>query len=266
MNNSASCLLELNTKLVRGADTGEIQRLMVRALEAGYVEDACVLMFYTRDIRGGRGERDLFKTLFCALVHHDNSLGLALQHLIPEYGSWKDVIELMGESDLPAFTIKNLTTMFIDQLRADAATEEGHPISLAAKWAPREGKAFDHLAHRLATAMFPEMKRHQMQLAAYRRLIAGLNRRLNTVETLMADGKWSSIVPWAVPEKADNLYRRAFLNLNNDNTLRLPNDPDRMTCRAHFMGHYARPSVVVDDSSRYDTVRHAVYLKTLFAD
>ena len=249
---SGSSLVDLSVKLVRGASMGEIQRLITDIIKSGDVVDACVLMFHTRDIRGGKGERILFKTMYSAVSHHYPKLAAYLHTLIPEYGSWQDVVALI-EYDMPGTASEELKKMLIAQLRADEATGEatGEAISLAAKWAPREGKSTDALARKIASDMFPSLLRRQEQMSSYRKLVAGLNRRLKTLETFMAGGNWASIDPASVPGRAGKLYSRALLNLvgttcegssishENIDTLRHPENSDRMACREHFIEHFA---------------------------
>jgi len=88
-------------------------------------------------------------------------------------------------------------------------------------------------------------------MKAYRKLVAGLNRRLDTVETHMCGGSWADIKPQSVPGRAGKVYRRALLNLTSSykpgqgliprqgQELRKPEDADRMACREHFVAHYA---------------------------
>lgn len=247
---TGSALVDLSVKLVRGADEAEIKRIfrgLVESDKAEEVADACVLMFHTRDVRGGKGERDLFKALFDELSWRCYCVAKKLKEFIPEYGSWQDVVALMSDDSTLG---GDLQEMLIAQLKKDEATEEGKGISLAAKWAPREGKSTDKAARRLAATMFPTLPR-QAQMAAYRRLVSGLNRRLKTVETFMAGGRWADIEPAAVPGRAGKLYSRALLNLVGTtkkdeviprakaNALRCPDDADRMACREHFMAHFA---------------------------
>lgn len=250
---TGSSLVDLSVKLVRGADEAEIKRIFRGLVDSDKVEeitDTCVLMFHTRDIRGGKGERDLFKALFGELSRVNTGLTQVLKGLIPEYGSWQDIVALMSDDRVDPHIQLGMKRMLIAQLRADEATEEGKSISLAAKWAPREGKSTDKEARSIAVSMFPELP-HQAQMASYRRLVAGLNRRLKTVETFMAGGRWADIEPAAVPGRAGKLYSRALLNLVGTtkkgeviprakvNALRCPDDEDRMTCRANFMAHFA---------------------------
>jgi hypothetical protein len=250
---TGSALVDLSIKLVRGADEEEIKgifRGLVDSAKAEEVADACVLMFHTRDVRGGKGERDLFKALFSELAWRSTSVASRLKEFIPEYGSWQDVVAMMSDDHVDVRIRMGLRNMVASQLREDVAKEEGKSISLAAKWAPREGKSTDKEARALATIMYPLLPRQQ-QMATYRRLVAGLNRRLKTMETFMAGGHWADIEPSAVPGRAGKLYSRALLNLVGTakkgetiphakvNTLRHPDDADRMACREHFIAHFA---------------------------
>ena len=253
--------LDLNIRLVRGADSAIVRDDLLSVLELGKsdtqaLEDAFVIAFHTRAIRGGKGERALFNTLIEGLNAEHPAITRAVADLIPGFGSWRDVFVLAEEfkgTQLGGVLLK----LAADQLRADAAKPEGESISLCAKWAPREGKHGDGQARSLALLL------HQLgggvadtkpavRMANYRRLVAGLNRRLSTVETLMSSGYWADIKPAAVPGRAGKLYTRAFLNLVNTTEkgqtltpadltkLRHPDDAGRMACREAFLTHYAR--------------------------
>lgn len=245
---TGSALLDLNIQLVRGADAAAVRAGMAAAIAAGDLKDLAVLMFHVRAVRGGKGERALFDTMFCELWRKHRKLAVALAELIPEYGSWADVTRLLMDWRIRPV----LYTMMARQLREDAAKPEGESISLAAKWAPREGKATGDVATNLAHQMFPALETHAQKMRAYRQLVAGLNRRLATMEVAMSGGQWATIKPESVPGRAGKLYSRALLNLvgttdadekiavTDTDCLRYPDDPDRMTCRANFLAHFAR--------------------------
>jgi Domain of unknown function (DUF2828) len=245
---TGSALLDLNVQLVRGAETAAVRAGMAAAIAAGDLADLAVLMFHVRAVRGGKGERALFDTMFCELWRTHRKLAVALAELIPEYGSWADVTRLLMDWRVRPV----LYSMMARQLLADAARPEGESISLAAKWAPREGKATGDVAVNLAHQMFPVLGSHAAKMRAYRQLVAGLNRRLATMEVAMSTGRWASIKPEAVPGRAGKLYSRALLNLvgttrageeisrADTECLRHPDDEDRMACRANFLRHFAR--------------------------
>lgn len=227
---SGNSLLDLSVLLVRGADQQRIEPLFLQALKDND-EDAFVLAFQTRDIRGGKGERALFKMLFATALKARPQLALAVLDLVPEYGCWRDLFSM---------NIPQVLEMAANQLLADAKSED-KPISLCAKWAPREGKDTEG-AKALAAVLFPEEKRLSERLKRYRKLVAGLNRRLDTTEIKMCDRKFADIEPAKVPGLCLQKHMRAFLNedLKRSQVLRNPDDKDRMDCREHFQEHFKK--------------------------
>jgi len=229
-SSTGSALLDLSVLLVRGADQQRIESLFLQALEDND-EDAFVMAFQTRDIRGGKGERALFKMLFATALKARPQLALAVLDLVPEYGCWRDLFSM---------NIPQVLEMAANQLLADAKSED-KPISLCAKWAPREGKDTEG-AKALAAVLFPEEKRLSERLKRYRKLVAGLNRRLDTTEIKMCDRKFADIEPAKVPGLCLQKHMRAFLNedLKRKQVLRHPDDKDRMECREHFQEHFKK--------------------------
>ena len=227
---SGNSLLDLSVLLVRGADQQRIEPLFLQALEEAE-EDAFVLAFQTRDIRGGKGERALFKTLFATALKARPQLALAVLDLVPEYGCWRDLFSM---------NIPQVLDLAAEQIIADAKSED-KPISLCAKWAPREGKDTEG-AKALAAVLFPEEKRLSERLKRYRKLVAGLNRRLDTTEIKMCDRKFADIEPAKVPGLCLQKHMKAFLNenLKRSQVLRHPDDKDRMECREHFQEHFKK--------------------------
>lgn len=83
-------------------------------------------------------------------------------------------------------------------------------LSLAAKWAPTEGCAFDRqagLAGRLASMLFPDCKDRHKQ---YRKALSLLREHLRVTERLMCLGRWAEIDFGSVPSRAHNLLKKAF--------------------------------------------------------
>ena len=60
------------------------------------VLDAFLLAFQTRDVRGGKGERDASEAVFEALLKNSRTAPVAreLLKLVPEYGSWRDLFQI----------------------------------------------------------------------------------------------------------------------------------------------------------------------------
>jgi hypothetical protein len=241
--------LDLSVGMVRGADSTSLIEGIQKVLALGTqeaIEDAFVLAFMARDVRGGKGERTVSYALF-ATLWLDTGYMDSVVDLIPEYGSWHDIVALYSGA---SYAVQNvLLNLFKTQLLKDESAEKP---SLCAKWAPREGKSDDKMARALAKLIFPE-EIHSSSLRLYRKLVSGINRRLDTVEIKMSGGAWSTIKPQSVPGRAGKIYNRAFLNLTSTtkagmkvelthsekNQLRHPDDPDRMVCREHFEAHFA---------------------------
>ena len=61
-------------------------------------ETATRILFWVRDIRGGSGEREVFRNLFKDLVSENSEIGEKLVELIPVYGRWDDLLVLENTS------------------------------------------------------------------------------------------------------------------------------------------------------------------------
>lgn len=222
--------VDLSIRLVRGAEPADL-KARIKAIAAIDITDAFVMAFHSRNVRGGKGERDIFHTLFAALTESHPDLATSLLDLVPAFGSWRDIMELFGVNPTlePA-----LLSLIKTQLTTDKAAAAGSSISLLAKWLPREHSAKDDLSKDLAIFLFPEATRTATSRKLYRQTIAALNKRLDTVETHMCSGTWATIKPATVPGRAGKLYAKAFLNSKEKE------DPDRVACAEHFKEHFAR--------------------------
>lgn len=238
--------------LVRGSKAEDVHSAL-SVLVAGAAEDVdaladiFVLWFYTRDVRGsGKGERALAHDMTLALARMGYPETVArLVSVLPEFGSWRDVTALMmatidaAEGSVEAI----LRTAATEALRSRLETDQkaNHP-SLAAKWAPREGSASNKAAALLATVLFPT---HASAKKAYRKLVAGLNRKLNTPEVAMCDKRYRDLEPSHLPATCLKKSRHALLNelkptKGKSPTLRFPDDEDRMACREKLLEVLAR--------------------------
>lgn len=140
-------------------------------------------LFYARDIRGGQGERRLFRTILRDLAVNDPESLINNLPLIPKYGRWDDLMVLEG-TPLEKVAVG---------LWAQALRDQN---GLAAKWAPRSGPWFAFLRRAL-----------ELNAGDYRRLIARLTK---VVETQMCENEWNEINYSHVPSVASLRYRKAF--------------------------------------------------------
>ena len=90
---------------------------------------AMKILFYARDVRGGQGERRVFRILLCALADLESESVRKNIPLIPEYGRWDDLLVLLDtpcEADALSCIKKQLS-------RDLTALEAGEPVSLLGK-------------------------------------------------------------------------------------------------------------------------------------
>lgn len=224
----------LSDLLVRGAIPSMIENRIKEVLSLDTIEsikDLFVMAFQARDIRGGKGERQLFRDILDSLFKYMPELTLEMLHLIPEYGCWDDLFQLTHPK-----MMNKVIEITVTQLKIDSLSDG--PISLCAKWAPRENRQGD-IAKLLAKALFPEEDSLSRRLKSYRKLVAGLNRKLQTTEIAMCDRQFASIEPENVPRRCLQKHMKAFLNKSlKSEGMRYPDDEDRMKCRKNFKKHF----------------------------
>lgn len=239
---TGSKLVDLASILNRGLPKETIQTALTEIFATGDLQDkvdAFVLAFQTRDIRGGKGERDLFTSMLTVLQTLNKEAAKAVIPLIPIYGCWGDLFSFgvrdkSGNLTLPTVVKKTIVT----QLFMDEATPPGEPISLLAKWLPREHSNVEwhrQIAKDLSNLLHPNDPKAQEK---YRKRVSALNKRLNPVEIPMCAKAFASIEPEKVPGRALKLYNKAFLNKSVGKRL-VSTDLDRITCAQNFKDHFA---------------------------
>lgn len=244
-------LLDLSVMLNRGLSKESINAAVAKVLASGSkqdLEDLIVLTFQTRDVRGGKGERDLFYHLYTALQSNTASQQptQATLSLVPEYGYWADLFT----EGMPVDKVARIAKAQLEQdeaaLKAHASASEGTPapsLSLLAKWLPREhsNKASEQAKARyLAHAFAPgDKKAHEH----YRKRVAAVNKALQTMEITMCGKNFSALEPAKVPGRALKQYTKALLNqpVKGVHGRKVPSvDPDRVQCAERFTAHFSR--------------------------
>jgi hypothetical protein len=159
---------------------------IIPAFTAAYVENsdlALRIMAWARDVRGGSGERQLFRDVLAHLENTNPEDAVRLMAMVPELGRWDDLF---------VFKTKPLKdkayTMLGDALRASNG--------LAAKWTPRKGEVAREI--REFFGMTPKQ---------YRKSLVALT---NVVETQMCAQNWDNINYNHVPSLAHARYKKAF--------------------------------------------------------
>ena len=104
----------------------QVEQLFSRAYNQDK-QTALRILFYLRDIRGGQGERQSFRTCLANLYKNDLSVFEKIIAFVPEYGRWDDLIAFIDNEKVIEL-IKN-------QLVLDNQNQQ---VSLLGKWLPSE--------------------------------------------------------------------------------------------------------------------------------
>lgn len=203
---TGSALLDLNFSVssLRNASEEEIIRLFDKA----YMEMpdyTLKWLFFARDVRGGLGERRLFRICYKHLADIDVELFISNLDLISEYGRWDDLISLIGISDA---TDKYIIDLIQLQLNMDLGnTMHNKPISLLAKWLPSEN------ASSKETKQMAKTIRRMLGLSSrdYRVMLSLLRKHSKVLEVQLCNNQWETVDYETVPSMANLKYKNAFL-------------------------------------------------------
>jgi hypothetical protein len=189
----------------------------IRLFDRAYIETpelAMKLLFHIRDIRGGMGERKLFRTLLrhVAFTWPDSARKNAA--CIAEFGRWDDLLCLMGTpaGSQAVRVIRERLAEDEEALKRREAGEEDAHISLLAKWLPSDNTSSPRTrknAARLINAL-------EMETREYRRLLTALRARIGLTECQLTRKQPEKINYEAVPAQAMLKYRNAFERADKD--------------------------------------------------
>lgn len=198
---SGHALVDLNFAIssLRGKDEDEIIRMFSNA----FAEDpllATKWLFFARDVRGGAGERRLFRICFSWLANVRPELVKKLIPLVAHYGRFDDILNCGFEDEI----YDSVVDFIAEQLKADMESE--HP-SLLAKWMPSTNTSSSKtrtLAKNLRQAL-------GMSEKEYRKTLSSLRAKLKVVEVDASANNWSEIDYNTVPSMANLKYDAAFM-------------------------------------------------------
>lgn len=201
---TGKALLDLNFSVasLRSSSEAEIVSKFVKA----FFEDKMAAMkwlFFARDVRGGLGERRLFRTVMKYLADNLPEYVRPVIELVAEYGRYDDLLCLLDTG-----LVSEVYPLIEEQLNRDLKSmEDGQPISLLAKWLPSPGASSATTKH--------YAKQIQKMLGAterqYRKMLSELRGYLDVVEKKMSAKQWGEIRYEAVPSRANLIYNKAFL-------------------------------------------------------
>lgn len=171
----------------------------VRLFSKAYASDkttALRILFYFRDIRGGQGEREIFRACMEELAAIDPEVEKNMLKFIPEYGRWDDL--LYHRAGNPE-AVKIVRLMLDNDLRS--------PIpSLLAKWMPSEN-ASSEVTRRAARNWAQALG---LKPSQYRKMLVKIRTKLDILEQKMSNKKWMDIKYENVPSQAFRKHTAAF--------------------------------------------------------
>jgi hypothetical protein len=176
-----------------GAMRGQDKQRLINVFTKAFSEDALNamrLLFWARDVRGGAGERKVFRDIIEYLAENRTETLRKNLHLISEYGRWDDLLVLVGTP---------LETSALELIASALRNGDG----LCAKWMPRPNVG-NREKKRWANAVRKFMG---MSPKEYRKLLV---ENSNTVEQLMCAREFSKIDYSKLPSKAMSDLMKAF--------------------------------------------------------
>lgn len=202
---TGKALLDINFAVasLRSANEGEI----ARRFQAAFLENKVLAMkwlFFARDVRGGLGERRLFRTAMKYIAKYEPEMARKVVGLIPEYGRYDDLWSLLDDNELRTYVVEFVS----QQLTEDVANSRNRkPISLLGKWMPSAN------ASSATTKRYAKILRNALEMkeSEYRRTLSALRRYTDVVEVKMSAKMWGEIDYEAVPSRANLIYNGAFL-------------------------------------------------------
>ena len=198
-------LLDLNFAVASLRKISDFE--VAKRFKKAFCEDQVLAMkwlFYARDVRGGLGERRLFRVVLADLVKSNPEMVIPVMNLIPEYGRYDDLWCLLDDKESA-----NVIYQIVDnQLKRDWKNMAAKkPISILAKWMPSINASSEktkEYGKKLCKAL-------NMTEREYRKALSKLRAYLDVVEVKMSDKNWSAIKYEAVPSRANLIYNSAFL-------------------------------------------------------
>ena len=182
------------------------------------------ILFYIRDVRGGQGERRVFRIILKNFANNNPDWVVDNLHLIPEYGRWDDMFELIYNSKISeeviAFINKQLTEDVNNMLNKK-------PCSLLAKWMPSINTS-SAKTRNMASVIINKL---HLTHKTYRKTLARLRKYIDIVERHISSKDYESINYETVPSKANLKYKKAFIRNDNERYLEYLNNVNNGTAK-----------------------------------
>ena len=191
--NSSSLNQCVNLFFQIGALRGQDKTRLINVFTKAFSENpltAMKLLFWARDVRGGAGERQIFRDIVEYLANNRAEVLVKNLDLITEFGRWDDLLVLIGTP---------VEKAALELIAKGLADKNG----LVFKWMPRPNVA-NREKKRWAGVI---RKFLGLSPKEYRKLLV---ENSNTVEQLMCAKEWSSIDYSKLPSKAMSDLMKTF--------------------------------------------------------
>ena len=192
---------------LRSRSSTQIESMFIEAFQENKLA-ATKILVYSRDIRGGLGERRTFRILIKYLARNHPEAIIPNIDLIGVYGRYDDLYALVStslENDMWAVMKK--------QLEEDIANfNDGKVISLLAKWI-KSPDASSKNTRKLGILTAQKMG---YSVYDFKRILRKLRKHIEIVEAYMSAGRWDKIKYPEVPGRAMMIYKQAFRRHDND--------------------------------------------------
>lgn len=178
---------------------------IIKTFNLAFAEDkelAMKLLFYIRDIRGGQGERRVFRVIMNYLAKNKPEVVVKNLDNFAFYGRYDDLLCLL---DTPVE--REALGYIYDTLKSDLkSVEQGGAPSLMAKWLPSVNgvKNTRKVALKIVNGL-------NMSEREYRKTLSKLRKALDIVETKLCEKRYEEIDFSKLPSKAQMLYRELFM-------------------------------------------------------
>ena len=255
--------VELADALMRDSEKETIEKKLDACIEQKVsIGKVIITCFAARNCRGGKGERKVFYIALAHMYKIFPTLVLKLMSLIPRYGYWKDLLNML-EFVKGVNYRKTICKLFANQLRKDfmfvaSADENKVPyigflckkfknvtpdqkISLCSKWAPSEGKYYAK-KYNIVPDIIKEL--HNIKVInpshkkMYRKMNTYIRKYLDIVEAKMSADEFASIIPKNIPSIALQKYIKALSNRDKNGDI-IYDIEDREECRENVLAFIA---------------------------
>ncbi len=219
-------LVDLYYKSIRDVDSEELKLLFESAWESNpYFTLRCIA--HIRDIRGGKGERQIGRTLLdCVAKKSIEILRKNAHAFFHVYGRWDDgIFQSEEDEDGESIYSEELKTVYVEevvkQLRQDMeALEKGNSVSLCAKWIPSEKSKHGSIYKAI-------VKAYGLNYATFRKsVLVPLRRKIDILETKLCKRDYESINYEKVPSCAMNQHSKKPKRHQSENAF-MRNDASR---------------------------------------